>query len=295
LYPTVKAIASLAHCQGGRIDQGERDIEDALAACDELGVEERERCGVLNARAWVASIAGRYDDASEWIELSLASARATGDDNLLAGALTFRCANLAATRRDPAEARRLGDEALTLSLRLGNPTRIGFANLAQGMVRVAEDPEGSLSFFVDAAGAFEAVRDDAAVGACVACQAWISYESGDVQGATHLFASALDRFQRSGVPEILGGWLGFAALLLEAHGDDDTSAMLRGSRSVVAGRGVVPIVGDRLAASEDELRRRVGSDRHDAQVAAGRAMGPDELLTFVGQKFPLLVRDEAGP
>jgi len=80
---------------------------------------------------------------------------------------------------------------------------------------------------------------------------------------------------------------------MESYGDDDTSAMLRGARAVVSGRGVIALVGLQLAATEDELRRRIGRERYDAQVALGASMDADQLLTFVGERVRRLLQDDA--
>jgi hypothetical protein len=72
---------------------------------------------------------------------------------------------------------------------------------------------------------------------------------------------------------------------MEACGDDDTSAILRGTTPVAAGRGVIPAATQQLAYKEDALRRRLGQERFDAHVARGKAMNADQILTFVADRF----------
>jgi predicted ATPase len=288
LYPQVLAFTGLAHSHAGDVGQAKRTIEEALSACDTLDVDEGARCRVLLCAAWVAANAGRYDEAGRWSERWLASARASGDDYLLAGALNYRASNLAATRGDLAEARAFAEEALSLSRRNGNPTGLGLASLTSCLVRITDDPDGALSFLTEGMEALDSVGHHAAVGSCLGCQAWVHYQRHDIPGAASLLAAAVSRVQRASVPMALGGWLGLAALVMEACGDDDTSAILRGTAPVVARRGVIPAATEELAATEDALRRRLGRERFDAAVARGTAMDADQALTFVGERFRLL-------
>jgi hypothetical protein len=118
------------------------------------------------------------------------------------------------------------------------------ALLANGLAKLEDYPDAAFASFDRGFQPATSISNPTGAATCLAAQAFIQYERGDAPGAASLLLRAAD-LCKSGAPAAFGGWLGFAALVLEAAGDDEASATLRGAPPVVAGRSVIGLAHDR--------------------------------------------------
>jgi predicted ATPase len=280
LHPVVLAYAGMAHAGEGDFDAAQRCVVEAFVLADAARVSGSARRRMLFAAAWVASFVGDYERAGELSEQWLEAARSSGDLHQLMLALGVRGVNLIVTRRDPPRGRAMARELLDLAERAGSPSAMVLACLANGIGTLGEDPGAALALFDRGFQSALAVNNNNGAGICLSCQAWARYEQGDLHLAASLYSRALDLF-RQGISPASGAWLGLAALLLEAVGDDEGSATLRGAPPVIAGRSVFIEVKERLATTEPALRARMGDAAFEFNQANGRTLGIDAALRFV--------------
>jgi predicted ATPase len=280
LYAVVLAYAGLAHAYEGDFDAAERCVAEAFVLADAAGASGSAHCRMLFAATWAASVAGDYERAGELSEQWLEAARSSGDLHQLMLALGHRGVNLMVTRRDPPLGRAIARELLDLAERDGSPSAMVLACLANGLGTLDEAPGAALALFDRGLQSALAVNNYNGAGVCLSCQAWVRYEQGDMQLAASLFSRALDLF-RQGTSPASGAWLGLAALLLEAAGDDEGSATLRGAPPVIAGRAVFFKAKERLATTEPALRARIGDAAFERNQTNGRALGTDAAIRFV--------------
>jgi hypothetical protein len=249
---------------------------------------------MLFAAFMATSTVGDYERSEELGEQWLETARSSDDDFDLLMALDVKAVSLAAGRTDPVRGRALAREVLDLAERRGNPSAMVVACIANGLARLEEEPDAALIFFDRGLQAAMSVSNHTGAGTCLAAQAWIRYGQGDIPAAASLLLRATDLF-KCGAPPAFGAWLDLAALVMEAAGDDEGSATLRGAPAVVAGRRVVVRARERLAGSEQALRARMGDDAFEARRMDAQSMSVDAALNFVSDRLvahlPVLVID----
>jgi hypothetical protein len=289
LHPPALAYAGWAHANLGEPEAARRRVTEALALAGTVGVSGGARCQMLFAAYMATSTAGDYERSEELGEQWLEAARSSDDDFDLLMALNVKAVSLASGRTDPVRAQALASQVLELAERRRNPSAMVVASSANGLAWLEEDPAAALVFFDRGLEAATSVRNDTGAGTCLAAQAWVRYEQGDIPVAASLLLRATDLF-KSGAPAAFGAWLALAALVLEAAGDDEGSATLRGAPAVVVGRRVVVRAREQLAATEQALRARMGDDAFEARRMAARTMSVDAALNLVGDRLVAYLR-----
>jgi predicted ATPase/class 3 adenylate cyclase len=289
LHPAALAYAGWAHANLGEPEAARRRVAEALALAGTIGVSGGARCQMLFAAYMATSTAGDYERSEELGEQWLEAARSSDDDFDLLMALNVKAVSLASGRTDPFRAQALASQVLELAERRRNPSAMVVASIANGLAWLEEDPAAALVFFDRGLEAATSVTNHTGAGTCLAAQAWVRYEQGEIPVAASLLLRATDLF-KSGAPAAFGAWLALAALVLEAAGDDEGSATLRGAPAVVAGRRVVVRARERLAATEQALRARMGDDAFEARRMDARTMSVDAALNLVGDRLVAYLR-----
>jgi hypothetical protein len=291
LYPVVQAWAGWAANVAGDRQAGLRLCRQAVEAADAAGLGGRALCRVLALSAGIAAYAFRTDEVERLVGRWIEAARACDDDYELAQALSLAAVVPGLSSRDPAEGAVLGDQALWVARRLGNPTTSSYAAHCAGGARMTADPDRALDLYAEGLAAAESVGNQLGIGMNLQMPAALHVEREEWREAAPFVARATQNYHRAGDHSPLEGCMILAAFILEAVGDDQVAAVLHGTTGVAAHRAHNTPWGNRIAESETALRRRLGDRQFDGCVARGRTLDDDDLVALVAPKLEEVVSE----
>jgi len=283
-----RALAAAAglHARTGSYAIAEGYSEEALAIARAAG-DHYLVADLLQTRAWPLLRQGQPGIALPLMESGLSLARSLREPRLTALLLSGRSfalnvgGNPVDAVRDAAESVQLFREAgdrLMVGTTLGN---LGNYELAAGDVDAARN---HLAESLDIARALNARSD-------IVYETFnlglAEYLGGSPGAAEALFAESLDLARRMG----MNGPMAYAllGLAMTGHGraDPGCSARLHGAADQALadlGETIEPLEGRLAGLDRQRLRAAMGTETFDAEYAAGRALGPAQVLAALGRK-----------
>jgi predicted ATPase/DNA-binding SARP family transcriptional activator len=278
-FPTVLAIVAYGHFVRGDL---QRSIDVALRSIaagdgtgsDTGGLAERT---LLNAYFYL----GRVDDALDWGDRMVASARA-GSAARLAHALYMRSVAETSVGRTVQGAIMAG-EASAVARACGSPTSLAQAAYALGLALEGSDPPESLRLLRESAQ-LAGGAGNRWIEAFAATEVWwLEARLGDVRTALEGSGIVIDTWYRGGDWANLRLSLRRVFGLLVQLGDLRAAAVLHGALRSSGASSALPFApdSDDVGATVDALRVALGDDEFETAAAAGTEMSESELVHFL--------------
>ncbi|GGT06070.1 hypothetical protein GCM10010156_74480 [Planobispora rosea] len=266
---------------GGRIDDAERELTEALAGFRAAG----ERWGLSLVHAELAGIAGVRGDLGRALALvgeSMAASRELGADDDVADRLCLR-AELRARAGDDEGARRDGERAMRIARRAGAADVLARAEQTLGRLARARGDLGEARRMLEAALAacpggwfgFEETRTLIMIELGLTAGA-----GGDAATALNWYRGALAAaagHQNTAMLAALAEALSGVALL---DGDGDRAALLLGAGTAL--RGTTAAADADVARLTAAARARLGGAAFEETFTRGASMAREEALALLG-------------
>jgi predicted ATPase/DNA-binding winged helix-turn-helix (wHTH) protein len=276
--------------QRGLTALGYRITVEALARS---GAEERNlvRCRALWAAGEHSYFTGRYREASEYVETSLAIAKETADEGMLAEALRL-LGYLALALGNRATAREHFLVALAKSRQLGNKLQLSSAlNGLAELYRVEGELEKAEPLYEEALSLSGERGDRGGMAVHLANLAWTSISLGREDQARGMVREGLAIVDEIGSRRLGVAYLDCLTGLAAAVGDWERAARLHGTAEALReqmGYHREPTDEASLSQIVRSAREALGSDAFAAAESAGRAVSYDEAIgkarAWLGQR-----------
>ncbi|MCC6756223.1 MAG: tetratricopeptide repeat protein, partial [Solirubrobacterales bacterium] len=268
----------------GHVREGRGWLERIISAAElaPSPAADRDLARALNAAAFLAFLAGDYEQAAARYRETLAARRQFGDaegvaESLNSLGLTLRCMG------DHAAADALFGEALAANRALGNRARE--ANILNNLARSAfyrGDDTAALALHEQALAVGRAAGELWAVAICLGDIGDVYQARGDLVMAGRLYESSLTE------------WLALGDLRGVAQCLEGFAGLLADTQTVCAVRlfGAAAAIRDRIAEPSSPMRREslrqtmaraclvLGADRYAVAWTDGRALSPEQAVTL---------------
>jgi hypothetical protein len=210
----------------------------------------------------------------------LDAARESGDEIELAKALGSM-ANMAFMAGRQEEAAAQVDEALAVARRAANPTVTCLMNLGAAIVRASSEPEMALQSCRQAVEAADSVNNIAGSTLGRAMAAWVHIQRDDWASAAPLLVTAIDSYRHYGIDNFaLDVYIGLAAVVIEASGDDEAAASLFPPAPSLQLWGLTD-ASEYIKEAARRVRKKLGDERYERCATATSQLGRHDLTALV--------------
>lgn len=222
-YTSCLAVASVGCHLGGDFKSGEALAQRAGAARNDFGFDLDQLA--LSSLALTLQIGGRTDQSICVFERRVEAA-ADGPPAVLSMWLSELAVWQATNLHD---AKATADASVLIADGTGNPSVIGFALYAKGVVTVAEDPAGALGLYEESSAVMDAASLPWLAGMCDQMKAHALMDLGRPQEALELGLHTGRRLQRKGNVFMMRVSILACARALGAMNDPTNAALLYGA------------------------------------------------------------------
>jgi len=269
--------------QRGLTALGHRITVEALAR---VGARERNtvRCKALWAAGEHSYFMGRYGEANEYVEASLAIATETADEGMLAEALRL-LGFLALALGDRTTARKHFLVALEKSRQLGDKLQLSSAlNGLAELYRVEGELEKAEPLYEEALSLSTERGDRGSIAVHLANLAWTSISLGRKDQARRMVREGLGIVEEIGLKRMGIAYLDCSTGLAGAVGDWECAARFNGTAEALRdqlGYHREPTDEASLASLVLRAREALGAAAFTASQSAGRTLSYDSAITEV--------------
>ncbi|MHC1560111.1 BTAD domain-containing putative transcriptional regulator [Actinomycetospora sp. C-140] len=278
--PVVLGVVAYGRFVRGELTGAVVGARQALASAERLGVPT----GALAERTLANALIYRGDtDPSLRVLEEMSEDAARTGDHALAAHVDYMRSVASTSIGDPAAARALADLSRQAAQRSGSPTARAQAAYALGVSRERDDPERALRFLRESVEIAEEVGNRW-------LRAFARTEELAVRAARGEVAAAVD-----GWPEVVETWfrggdwanqwlsLRHVFAIFAGHGLDEVAVALHAAIDAAGAATALPfepVEADRVAATVETLRTRLGAEAFDRAVLRGRTLRDEEVVAM---------------
>lgn len=256
-------------------------LEEAAALYQEMGEYwKRGRC--LTQLARIGTLQGVYDEARGLLEDSLALYRSLGDKERIGWVLYLQARLLFLSGRDPAAARSLTEQSLTLLQEINNPWERAYSLVLLGQLTLWQDEQArARDLFEEGRSAFKEAGDQAGMADALMGLANAAMVQGDFAAACDLSQESLLILQRIYYQELVPPCLEGLAAVVAAQGEPLWAARLWGAAEALReaiGTPVPPVYRLDYERVVAKARAELGNETFDRARAEGRTMTLEQAV-----------------
>lgn len=209
----------LASWGRGKYTLARSQFEEAASLYQELGERwKRGRC--LTQLARIGTVEGKYDRAQELLEQSLELYRVLGDKERIGWVLYLQARLLFLSGHDPAAARSLTEQSLTLLQEINNPWERAYSLVLLGQIRLQQDEQArARDLFEEARSAFKEAGDKAGMAEALIGLANAAMMQGDFAAGHDLYQESFQILQRIQYQELIPACLEGLATVAAAQNE----------------------------------------------------------------------------
>jgi non-specific serine/threonine protein kinase len=268
----------------GYLAEAREWLERAVAAAADTAAPLRRRA--LTAAASIALLQGDYEAATRFAEQSLAAARETGEDRLVANGLSnLGAIVLAAGERD--RSGKLLEEAVALARVVGDTRILALALNNKGdHALTVGDYTRAEPLFAESLALLRERGDTANIARSLFNRGAVALRLGQIDEADEFVREGLSAARETGDKEDICWCLLALGAISAARGDNERAAtMLGAARELLTQMGAAFKPFERSLHDETEMdaRRRLGDDSYDAAHARGRRMSVEQAIAFTSE------------
>jgi predicted ATPase/class 3 adenylate cyclase len=266
----------------GRYIPARSQLEEAATLYQEMGKHwKRGRC--LTQLARISTLQGEYDEAWRLLEESLALYRTLGDKERIGWALYLQARLLFLSGHDPAAARSLTEQSLTLLQEINNPWERAYSLVLLGQLTLQQDEQGrARDLFEEGRSAFKEAGDQAGLAEALMGLANAAMMQGGFAAAHDLYQESFLILQRIHYQELVPPCVEGLAVLAAAQGEPLWAARLWGAAEALReaiGTPVPPIYRLDYERAVAKARAQFGSEAFARAWAEGRTTTLEQAVT----------------
>jgi predicted ATPase/class 3 adenylate cyclase len=266
----------------GRYLLARTQLEEAATLYQELGKHwKRGRC--LTQLVRISTVQGEYDEAWELLEQSLLLYRALGDKERLGWVLYLQARLLFLSGRDPATARSLTQQSLTLLQEIDNPWSRAYPLVLLGQLSLQQDEQTQArELFEEGRSAFKEAGDHAGMAEALIGLASVATMQGDCVAAHDLYLESFPILQRIPYQELIPPCLEGLATVAAAQGEPLRAAQLWGAAEALRealGTPMPPVYRPSHEQAAAKAHTQAGDVAFVSAWAEGRAIPPEQVMT----------------
>jgi tetratricopeptide (TPR) repeat protein len=235
---------------------------------------KRGRC--LTQLARISTLQVEYDEAQELLEESLALYRPLGDKERLGWVLYLQARLLFLSGRDPAAARSLTEQSLTLLQEINNPWERAYSLVLLGQLTLQWDEQAQArDLFEEGRNAFQEAGDGAGMAEALIGLASVAAMQGDFKAAQNLYQESFSILQRIHYQELVPPCLEGLAAIAAAQGELLWAAHLWGAAEALReaiGTPIAPVYRLEYERAVAKAQDRPGNEAFARAWAEGRTM-----------------------
>jgi tetratricopeptide (TPR) repeat protein len=231
----------------------------------------------------ISTVQGEYDEAWELLEQSLLLYRALGDKERLGWVLYLQARLLFLSGRDPATARSLTQQSLTLLQEIDNPWSRAYPLVLLGQLSLQQDEQTQArELFEEGRSAFKEAGDHAGMAEALIGLASVATMQGDCVAAHDLYLESFPILQRIPYQELIPPCLEGLATVAAAQGEPLRAAQLWGAAEALRealGAPMPPVYRPSHEQAAAKAHTQAGDVAFVSAWAEGRAIPPEQVMT----------------
>jgi predicted ATPase/class 3 adenylate cyclase len=256
-------------------------LEEAASLYQGMGEQwKRGRC--LTQLARISTVQGEYEQAQELLEQSLALYQILGDKERLGWVLYLQARLLFLSGRDPAAARSLTEQSLTLLQEIDNPWERAYPLVLLGQLMLRQDDQAQArDLFEEGRSSFKEAGDQTGMAEALIGLASVATVQGDFVVARDLYQESFLILQRIQYQEFFFPCLEGLATVAAGQGELVWAAHLWGAAEALRetiGTPIPLVYHTGYQQTVAAARNQLGEEDFATAWVQGRSMSPEQAM-----------------